>query len=536
MDAARPDSPTSRRGSRTPVIAVALWAILNAVTQALGWFDVWPESAWPFLIFLASTVLLAIALLLWFGFCSGAPAWLRYLVLVATVAIVALFYPQFRISWTGAMRIEGISSRWGKPPDAALALENDVRATRQTAAAAPAEARDFPQFLGPQRNAVVRGTRLARDWKSNPPEMVWRQPIGAGWSAFAVVGPWAVTHEQRGDRETVVCYELLTGKIHWTHSNAGRFTSDLGSDGPRATPTISGGKVYAQGAFGILDCLDLATGELVWSHNIIEQNGAEIDNWGKAASPLVVDDFVIVSAGGKDGKSLVAYNKDTGERVWAAGDLRSSYASPMTMTLAGTRQVVVVNEGFLVGHDLASGKVLWTHEFPSSSNAQAAASQPQPAGDDRIFVSKGYGLGAQLVQIARQNDTWTAEKIWPKEEEGKRVLKTKFANVAIRDGFAYGLDDGILQCAELETGQSRWKQGRYGHGQILMVEDLILVVTESTGELVLVEATADRHSELGRFTVLDRDKKTWNNMALAGPYLLVRNSAEAACYKLPLAP
>jgi outer membrane protein assembly factor BamB len=536
MDAAPTARPTSRRWLRTPLVALVIWAILNAVTQILGWLDVWPESAWAFLIFLSSTTVLGIVLLLWFGFRSQAPAFLRYLVLVATVAAVALFYPLFRIDWRGAMGIEGLLFRWGTPADAVLSLENDVRAVPSDApVSAPAEARDFPQFLGPERNAVVRGIRLARDWKSNPPQQLWRQPIGAGWSAFAAVGPWAVTHEQRGDREVVVAYELLTGKIRWTHSNAGRFKSDLGSDGPRATPTIAGGKVYALGAFGILDCLDLTTGELVWSRNVIQENGADVDTFGKAASPLVVDNWVIVSAGGTSGNSLVALNKDDGQRVWAAGNDRSSYASPTIMTLAGTRQIVVVNEDFLVGHDLASGEVLWKHDFPSKSHANAAASQPHSVGDDRVFVSKGYGLGARLVKVAREADKWTVDTLWPNSESGKPVLKTKFANVAIRDGFVWGLDDGILQCIELETGTPRWKQGRYGHGQILMVEDLILVITESTGELVLVEAKPERHSELGRIKVLDRGK-TWNNLALAGPYLLVRNAAEAACYKLPLVP
>jgi outer membrane protein assembly factor BamB len=381
---------------------------------------------------------------------------------------------------------------------------------------------------------VVRGIHLARDWEANPPQIVWQQPIGAGWSAFAVSGPWAITHEQRGDREVVVCYELLTGKIHWTHSNAGRFTSDLGSDGPRATPTVAGGKVYAQGALGVLDCLDANTGQLLWSRNIFEDNGAEVDTWGKACSPLVVDEMVIVSAGGTNGKSLVAYDRNTGQPVWAAGDDRSSYASPTVMTLGGTRQVVVVNENFLVGHELASGKVLWKHDFPSKSNANAAASQPHSVGDDRIFVSKGYGLGGRLLKVVNQDGQWSVNIVWPAEEEGKRVLKTKFANVVIRDGFVYGLDDGTLQCVELETGRQRWKSGRFGHGQILLAEDLILVMAESTGELSLVEASPEKFRQLGRFQALDRGK-TWNNLALAGPYLLVRNAAQAACLKLPLA-
>ena len=164
-----------------------------------------------------------------------------------------------------------------------------------------------------------RGLKLARDWSERPPQLLWRQPIGAGWSAFAVVGSSAITQEQRGEYEMVVCYDLKSGREQWTHSDHDRYEATPAGVGPRATPTIVEDRVYTLGATGILNCLDLATGERVWSEDILYDNGAELASWGMSGSPLVLDDLVVVSAGGGEGKSLVAYHKDTGERVWSGG-------------------------------------------------------------------------------------------------------------------------------------------------------------------------------------------------------------------------
>jgi outer membrane protein assembly factor BamB len=210
------------------------------------------------------------------------------------------------------------------------------------------------------------------------------------------------------------------------------------------------------------------------------------------------------------------------------------YASPMVMEFDGVRQVVVVNQGFLVGHDLADGRVLWKHEWPGSNHAEGSNSQPHQVAADQLFISKGYGEGGRLIRVFRREPgEWDTKAIWPGEDwSGRRVMKTKLTNVAIRHGFVYGLDDGILQCIEFETGEQRWKSGRYEHGQILLVEDLLLIRPETSGELVLVEASPEGHRELARFQVLDR-RRSWNHLCLAGKYLLVRNDAQAACVELP---
>jgi outer membrane protein assembly factor BamB len=387
-----------------------------------------------------------------------------------------------------------------------------------------ASAHDYPQFLGPSRNATVRGVRLERDWSAQPPKLIWRRPVGAGWSSFAVAGNAAVTQEQRGEQEVVARYDLRTGEERWVTGDPVRYDNPISGEGPRATPTIAGDRVYTVGGTGLLNCLDLETGERVWSQDFLEDNDARSPEWGISGSPLVVDGLVIVSAGGTAGKSLVAYDQETGDIVWQAGSDRAGYSSPFVTTLAGVRQVVIFNHSSVAGHDPTDGAVLWSHEWPPQ---QPNVAQPVPILGDRLVLSSGYGVGAKLLEIGPGADgALEASLVW----ENNR-LKAKFANFVVHEGFIYGLDDGIMVCLDAATGERRWKGGRYGHGQMILVEDLLLVQTEQ-GEMVLVEPNPEELRELGRLRLFEG--KLWNSPALVGRYLLVRNDREAALFELPV--
>ncbi len=396
---------------------------------------------------------------------------------------------------------------------------------------------DFPQFLGPHRNLRAREIALDRDWQRNPPRCLWRQPIGAGWSSFAAVNGFAVTMEQRGDLEMVTCYEVQSGKPVWSQSTKTRHVTIAGGIGPRATPTIHEGKVYTLGAEGAVHCLDGATGEVIWQDDLLKRYGVAPGEdekgvgWGRSASPLVVDDLLIVPAGGPAGGpcvSLAAFNKETGELAWEAGDRQVSYASPVLTTLGERRQILSVNENNVSAHDPTSGEILWSHDWPGDSAADANVSQPVPLGADRVLLSKGYGGGALLLRVQpTEGGGFRAEEIW----RTSRSLKTKFTNVVVYEEYVYGLSDGILECVDLKDGTRQWKRGRFGHGQLLGVGPLLLVQAES-GDVAMVEATPTEFRELTRFAALDG--KTWNNLCLYGRLLLVRNSKEAACFDLPV--
>jgi outer membrane protein assembly factor BamB len=517
-----PAPPRARRAIRwwPAVVILALAATAVSYVRLAGERSHQEQNIQTLLIGVAAGVLL----LGWALLFSRLGWKVRLLVLAAVVAGGGLAAALFEIRGvTGDLR-PIVKPRWDRP--APLEPPTAVAAPASTGTAVPS-ATDFPQFLGPQRNATVPdGVKLARDWSRTPPRLLWRQPVGAGWSGFAVVGGRAVTQEQRGETEAVVCYDLLTGRVLWTHTDPARYFTTIAGEGPRATPSITAGKVLALGATGLLNCLDLASGRRLWSTNILAANDAPLPEWGVAGSPLVQDGLVIVNPGGANARSLVAYRLADGAFAWGAGEGRGSYSSPVPATLGGTRQVIIFNQRAVVGHDALTGQVLWTHPWDSSHPHPAA---PVVLPGDRVLVSSGYGVGSELLQIERGSEgAFAARRLWKSIR-----LKAKFNNVVTKDGFVYGLDDGILACVDLATGELRWKEGRYGHGQCLLVGGLLLLTAEN-GEVVLIEPTPDERRELTKFAALRG--KTWNPPALAGDLLLVRNDQEAACYLLPTAP
>ena len=511
----------------TAVLVFLVLAIIIAQTQ---FHESFPAVA--FLITASATGAALIAVTVWSAFFSGSRSGKRFIPLALLLTGGAAAAASFRVSEVNGDMIPRLTFRWA--PDADENLAGQV-------VLAPAEANagdlgplqtptltDFPQFLGPERRGVVQGVTLATDWEAEPPQLLWRDEIGAGWSAFAVVGDHAVTVEQRGPNEIVICRHVETGEVVWAHGDERRLESTLGGDGPRATPTIHAGKVYTLGGMGILNCLDGATGRVVWSHDLMAEYDAPKLEWGISASPLIVDDMVVVAAGADEGRSLLAFDAASGDFRWGGGDELSSYASPTLGELAGVRQIVVIHETHVAGHDVAGGEILWQADWPGSSSGAASASQPVVLDGDRVFLSKGYLTGCKMLRVTTDDEgTWQIEELWK-----SNLLKTKLTNVVVKDGYAYGLDEGILCCLSLADGKKMWKvrQGRYGHGQILLVGDEILVQAES-GEVALVAATPDGFQEHAKFQAIEG--KSWANPSLSGRRLLLRNSREAACYLLP---
>jgi outer membrane protein assembly factor BamB len=459
-------------------------------------------------------------LLVWFLFLSRLRARTRWLGLGVLLALGLALGATVEIRGVTGDLLPLMAWRWS-PHDRQLsppALES------RGAPRSDAPARS-PQFLGPDRNAVIRGVWLDPDWVERPPREIWRRPIGAGWASFAVADGLAVTLEQRGDQELVTAYDLATGEPVWAHADAVRFENTIAGIGPRSTPTIAAGRVFTMGATGLLNALDLATGEPKWSRDVVAEHGGWMPEWGKSCSPLALVDLVVVCAGAGRGGALAAYRLGDGEPAWSSGDDRAAYASPILVTLAGVQQVVSVNDGTVMGHDPGDGTVLWKYEW---SREQPNVAAPLVLPENRLMVSKGYGVGAELFSVKRGTFGFVTERIWKSPR-----LKLKFTHAVLHRGRIYGLDDGVLACLDPETGERCWKKGRYGHGQLLLVEDLLLIQAEN-GEVLLVEPTPEGPVERARIRPLH--SKTWNVPTLAGNLLLVRNDREAVAFELALRP
>jgi outer membrane protein assembly factor BamB len=469
--------------------------------------------------------------------------------ILALVAFLATFQPR----WRGDMQ----HSSWEPRPwmlrvarSAGMKFDSDVlREARlaETSLSIDASGDDWPEFLGTSvRNstAPARGFRLAEDWAKEPPREIWRTKVGRGWSSFAIVGHYGFTQEQTTDDsfEQVVCYDVTNGKVQWVQSDPGGYDWQLGGKGPRATPLVRDGKVVAQGSNGIVNCLEAGTGKLLWKHNLVEELGTDVAMWGKATSPLAVTtkahgDVVVIAAGVKEGEassrsaSLLAYRLADGREVWRGGTFASGYCSPELVTLGGVPQIVMTHWQTVAGHDPETGAVLWT--FDNWPKGQPKVPQPIVIDDQRVLVSAGYGVGCRMIEVAKGADgKWNVKELWKSTR-----LKPKFTNLVVHGGHVYGIDDGeFFVCLDLADGKMKWRSPRsahFGHGQPLLVGDLILIQTED-GELVLAAADPNEYRELGRVPVLTSDTTSWNAPALWGQFILCRNDLEAACFKLPI--
>jgi outer membrane protein assembly factor BamB len=380
----------------------------------------------------------------------------------------------------------------------------------------------WTDYRGPGRLGIYDEMEILTDWPSGRLPQLWKRPIGGGYASVVVANGTIFTIEQRRKKEVVAAYDLNSGREKWIHGWDASFKETMGGDGPRATPLWHEGRLYALGATGEFLCLDARTGSRIWSLNILTDNGAQNIQWGMAASPLIVDDKVIVLPGGPDGKSVVAYDRLTGKTVWKTLNDQQAYTSPQLVTLAGRRQIVVVSAKRAVGLTVEEGSLLW--EYPWDTHMGINAAQPIVTAENRLFISAGYDHGAALVEISAKGNLFEARTVWKNNR-----MKNKFSSSVLLNGFIYGLDEGILACIDAATGKLKWKGGRYGHGQLLLASSH-LILTSEAGDVVLVKAIPEKYEEIARFAAVEG--KTWNVPAIADGHLIVRNATEMACFRI----
>ncbi len=485
------------------------------------------------LFYIFAVPVLSLTLVAWASATRRFSAGFRGTSMVATILLASGMFTLVR---TAGITGEGGSElhwRWSQTPEERLLSQvRDVPiavSPTSTLAETPKEASasmqpaDWPGFRGAHRDGVIHGVQIETDWSKSPPVQMWRRPIGPGWSSFAVDGDHLYTQEQRGEDEIVSCYRVSTGTPVWRHQDALRFWESNGGAGPRATPTISNGRIYAFGATGILNVLDVGNGSVIWSRNVASDANKKVPMWGFSSAPLVVDDVVIVAAAGK----LIAYDIANGNPRWFGPDHGGGYSSPHFLTIDGVPQILLLSSAGATSVAPSDGMVLWEHAWPGGAIVQPALTED---GDVLInSLADTGGAGIRRLTIARESGFWTVEERWT-----SRGLKPYYNDFVIHKGHAYGFDGTILACIDLEDGTRKWKGGRYGAGQLVLLpdQDVLLVLSEE-GELVLVTAVPDQFKELARFPAIDG--KTWNHPVLVGSILLVRNGEEMAAFRLALA-
>jgi outer membrane protein assembly factor BamB len=439
--------------------------------------------------------------------------------------VIVLVFAIAGASWLGTKAWWGYQSdlQFAVAEELADALEIHRSSQNGTIApAAPTIEDSWTDYRGPRRDGIVNGPKLLDSWPGGSLKPLYRQPIGGGYAAFVIGRGLAFTIEQRRDQEAVSAYDLLTGKERWTHSWPAYFRERLGGDGPRATPTLTGPWLLAYGAEGDLVCLEADTGALQWRREVLRENGMENLPWAMSGSPLVHEGRVIVTTSGKGGAGVRAYRLTDGKPLWQSVHEQQGYSSPVAVSIAGRTQILILSGSALHGLAPETGAILWSLSWETSM--QISVAQPLLAGDDRVFVSTGYGKGSVLLQVKGGPDEFAATELWTSLK-----MKNKFTTSVIHQGTIYGLDEGRIVALDLESGKRLWKARKYGHGQLLLADDKLIVLGDD-GTLGLVRPSPKRYEEISAFQALEG--RTWNNPAMAGGILLLRNDREMAAFDL----
>ena len=391
-----------------------------------------------------------------------------------------------------------------------------------------ASAADWPQLLGPNRNGVTDAKGLAASWPKNGPQFLWKRNVGNGFAGPVVADGKLIVFHRVHDNEVVEAMDAATGNELWKQEYPTTYRDDFNFDpGPRAVPTIAGGKVYTYGANGTLSCFALAEGKKVWSVECRTEFGASKGFFGLACSPLVDGNAVIVDVGGGRNSGVIAFNKDSGKVLWRAVDDSPSYSSPVAATLGGKRMVLACTRNYFVGLEAASGKLVFQIEFKPPINASVTGALPLVRGSD-VFISAAYDLGAQMLNV----DDAKPKVIW----QGDEQMSLQFTTAVLKDGFLYGLHGRHdfpggteLRCVEWQTGKVRWCKPGLTGANVMLAGDQLLVLTEG-GQLIKADASPDGFKETARAQIIGSGVRAYP--ALADGQFFARDKSRLVCVNL----
>jgi outer membrane protein assembly factor BamB len=390
-----------------------------------------------------------------------------------------------------------------------------------------ASAEDWPQWRGPQRNGVWVGARLPDKLPSRP-EPRWRRPLGGGYGGIAVCGGRLyVLDRQTKPREVerVVCLDARTSKPVWTHEYAVTYGKLEFGNGPRATPTVHAGRVYAFGALGHLHCLEADSGKVIWSRDTMRDFKGRAPTWGHACSPLFDDGRLIVQVGGRPDACLVALDAATGKEVWRTLADRPGYGSPFIVETPGGRQLVYWTPEHIVGLEPQTGKVRWQVPFEGITYDVAISDLVFA---DGVLLASNYWSGSKALRLDEPGGK--PEVAW----EGKQ-LSLLMSTPLVRGGHVYALDRRRgLMCLEMRSGKVLWQdqhvtpRGTNPQATLVWAGERALILNER-GELLLAELKPEGCRILGKLPLLG---PTWAHPAFAEGCIFARNDEEIICVPL----
>lgn len=400
-------------------------------------------------------------------------------------------------------------------------------------AAQAADAPGWPHLRGPNYNGVSAETGIAESWPKGGPPVLWRIELGDGYSGFAAAGSRLYTQYQSLAGQRVVCLDADTGERIWRRRYGYPWQPDSDWPGPMATPTVSAGKVYFAGAFGLVGCLDAQSGRLLWSVNITEKFEGEGTEYGYACSPLVEDGRVYLPVGGK-GAAVVALSAEDGSVVWQSGDYVASYSPAYPITVGGRRQIVTYLRNDVVAFDAKTGRELWSYPWSKGYDEHAAWPVYE---EPYLLTASAFRQGAKVLRLGAGAEGATADLVWKSKELSNDIFSS-----VILDGHIYGFDlhdlqprqtrraKGRFKCIKLATGEVRWSTDRTGHTNVLAADGKLILFNEA-GELILARATPERYEELCRAQIFS-GQVCWTSPTLHRGRLYVRNHVYAACIYL----
>ncbi|MFM7056856.1 MAG: PQQ-binding-like beta-propeller repeat protein [Planctomycetota bacterium] len=446
-----------------------------------------------------------------------AAAWLSFTA-VRNEGFDGEYYPEFAWRWSAPHEstLPLLGSRDVGGTGAQAGPESEAATFEQSGAVAEA----WPRYRGVHGDGIARDTAGPLDWTVRPPQVLWKIPVGPAWSSFAWSGGRLFTQEQRREEECITCYSADSGALIWSHASSSRFTEVVSGAGPRSTPAVEGGRVFALGGRGLLTCLNAADGSPIWQKDMTQAVGARVPMWGFSGSPLVVDGRVVVHVDGEGNNGLVAVNVDSGEIEWAFASAGMNYTTVRDLELCGERCLVFCDSRGVHGLRPGTGEAFFSYR-PTKWNAGPMV-DPQSLGPNSLLVALGDGVGLCRLECSRTASGWQLTESWTTSR-----LRPSFNDSLVYNGSIYGFNQDLLCCLDATTGELRWRGRRYGFGQaVLLARAECLLIAAENGDAVLVKATGERFEELGRVPLLDG--KTWNHPIVVGDRAYLRNGRTAA--------